>query len=61
MGTPLNELATRLDKFCRDYSIPKKHHGTIRLLSDMCWTLGVEPRDVDAMPVEQAKVQETTL
>lgn len=50
----LDELAARLEQFCADYCISKKHSGTIRLLSDMLYTLGMEPRDFDAHPLPRA-------
>lgn len=32
----------RFDAFCKDYDIPEKHHGSLRMLAGMAFVLGFE-------------------
>lgn len=45
------ELSKRLDEFCVEYRLPKRFHGSLRLLAHMAFVLGVElnPRSIRKM------------
>lgn len=47
----ITELIERLDEFCVEYRIPKRYHGSLRLLANMAFVLGVElkPRSIRKM------------
>jgi hypothetical protein len=35
-------MVHRFEAFCKDYHIPEKHHGSLRMLAAMAFVLGFE-------------------
>jgi len=36
------QMGNRFEAFCKDYDIPEKHHGSLRMLAAMAFVLGFE-------------------
>lgn len=52
-----DELAERMFEFCATYRIAKRHWGSLGLLSDMFWTLGLHP----VVTISEPRGREMTL
>ncbi len=52
-------MGERFDKFCTEYDIPEKHHGSMRMLASMAFVLGyhievrLHPREEQEQEQEQ--------
>jgi hypothetical protein len=42
MSLQASELAERIDEFCKEYKLPKRHWGSLPLVANMTWALGAE-------------------
>jgi hypothetical protein len=42
MSLKASELAERIDQFCKEYGLAKKHWGSLRLVANMAWAIGAE-------------------
>ena len=45
----IDEMVRRMDEFCTDYRIRERQRGTLRLVADMCWALGLDPTHIFVM------------
>jgi hypothetical protein len=41
-GPKDDSVVGRFAEFCAEYGIPKKHHGSLRMLANMAFVLGYE-------------------